>query len=62
MKLNQLNRWKELLCVLFGHQFDRHDTTKEGNFILKERWECTCCGLSVYDESGAIKKAIESFK
>uniref|UniRef100_A0A6M3J5X5 Uncharacterized protein n=1 Tax=viral metagenome TaxID=1070528 RepID=A0A6M3J5X5_9ZZZZ len=64
MKKKDYNRFKEFICVLFGHDFSKYSSKKEmpENFMLEEKWECTNCGLSIYDESGTIQRARETFK
>lgn len=56
MKPAQVNRWKELLCVLFGHEFteSRYEKETDTDFILEESHTCQQCQLSTIDISGRL--------
>lgn len=56
MKPRSLNRFREFVCVLFGHEFNEHGMEKEGDFILEETYTCTNCQLSTIDISGRLQK------
>lgn len=46
-------RLAELVCVLFGHEWNIHGSTSdERGFILEEYDECTRCRLENHDRAG----------
>ena len=55
----QPNRFKELLCVLFGHRWNEHGSNKctEHNQIFDEYNVCARCGL----ENHGIKYCVQCF-
>jgi hypothetical protein len=51
--MKQISRFKELTCVLFGHQWNQHGSTRnDRGFILEEYTECSHCWLRNHDGSG----------
>ncbi len=52
------NRAKELMCVIFGHNWSIHGTEQgsETKEILHEYNECARCGLEKHDRSGYVRK------
>lgn len=60
--MKDLNRFKELYCVIFGHEFNEQKWEKETDgFILSHTKTCSNCGVSIIDESGYLQKAKEKY-
>lgn len=57
-----MNRFKEFICVLFGHNFNETCTEIEDGLILIETRKCGLCGISLVDESGYKQKLKEYYK
>jgi hypothetical protein len=58
-------RWRELICVLFGHQWDTRGSETQDGRVREEYNVCSCCFLSkrlvwieVPSEVGRAWKAI----
>lgn len=63
MTLYELNRWKELHCVIFGHEWNEEYTESEDNgFILEQHKTCTNCRLTCVDISGRLRRYQENKK
>lgn len=64
MKINELNRFKEFFCVLFGHDFGSNFYEREGGpdgFVLEHHSECVNCGIAVNDNSGRLQRYKEKY-
>lgn len=51
------NRFKEFICVLFGHNWTQTGNTKdrETGIILSHYKQCENCDLRIVDESGFLE-------
>ena len=53
----RINRLKELVCVIFGHDWNgRYERSTEEGHILEERVTCDFCKLTNIDESGFVRE------
>jgi hypothetical protein len=56
------NRMKEILCVIFGHDWSEYGSrTHENGRILEEYSKCQCCGLENHDRQGMLDQYEEEF-
>ncbi len=54
--MKQISRFKELTCVVFGHDWSSHGrTSDEQGYVLEEYEECRHCGLRNHDDSGYLR-------
>ena len=52
----QPSKWKELLCILFGHNwYEYGSTTNNHNTIMEEYNTCERCGLRNHRVTGCGK-------
>ena len=50
------NRLKEIICVVFGHEWNAYGRTEsDDGRILEEYSECARCGLENHDRSGYLR-------
>jgi len=61
MRIHELNRFKELYCVIFGHEFGEHYYEREApdGFVLEHRATCINCRISIIDISGRMRRYAE---
>jgi hypothetical protein len=54
----QVNRLKELYCVIFGHDWNESGSTTdpETKIVLEKYKRCQNCTLEIHDRSGYIEK------
>lgn len=48
------NRFKEIICIIFGHQWESFYTRSDvpTGIVLERRQTCSTCNLTLIDESG----------
>lgn len=53
----ELDRLKELSCVIFGHDWTETGSTtdKESGIVLSSFKQCGDCGVRIVDESGYLR-------
>lgn len=53
----KLNRFQELICVIFGHDWAESGSSKdqETGIVLSQYKQCGNCGIRIVDESGYLK-------
>ena len=57
VKMTAANRFKEVLCVVFGHEWNSYGVIRDDDGrILEEHSECGRCGLENHDRSGYLRK------
>lgn len=62
VEMKTINRLKEIICVIFGHNWDEYGSTTHANGrILEEYSKCGCCGLENHDRSGMLDQYHEDF-
>jgi len=55
LKDSHYSWWRELICVLFGHEWNEHwASVDEDNFVYEEAYRCSRCKLvdHVYRTTG----------
>jgi hypothetical protein len=53
----ELNRFKELCCVIFGHDWSQTGSTtdQESGIVLSSFKQCGSCGVRMVDETGYLR-------
>ena len=62
VQCEKYSRWKELLCIIFGHSFLEYGSKKREGNILEEYVVCDDCGVELHDRSGYLKYGDKSLR